>query len=230
MARGRMISKSLGSSRRFHSLIAAGGKLGEFCQVLFPLLVANTDDYGRMAGDAFTVKNVVLPSSRRTEREFDRALDVLADVDLIDRYAVDGAVYLQIVRFDEHQINLHKRNSSKIPDNPDPRRKFRSQAPEAPGTLPDPDRKVRPNVIELNVIESKKYSGADGAPRSPADNVSIITKIAHEVIDQIGPAHADVAEAVKDLCAQRKILYDSTVVGKAVDSARVQQSKRRAAG
>lgn len=118
MARGRLISKSLGSSRKFHALLKAGGRLGEFCQVLYPLIVANTDDFGRMPGDAFTVKNVVLPSSRRLERDFEQALDVLAEVDLVDRYRVEGSIYLQVNNFDEHQPNLHKRNVSKFPESP----------------------------------------------------------------------------------------------------------------
>jgi hypothetical protein len=118
MARGRLISKSLGSSRKFHALLMTGGKLGEFCQVLFPLIVANTDDFGRMPGDAFTVKNVVLPSSRRPEKDFDRALTVIANVGLIDRYAANGSIYLQVNQFDEHQPNLHKRTDSKFPESP----------------------------------------------------------------------------------------------------------------
>lgn len=118
MARGRLISKSLGSSRKFHSVIHVGGKLGEFCQVLFPLIVANTDDFGRMAGDAFTIKNVVLPSSRRSEQEFERALGVMHDVQLIARYVVEGAIYLQVIKFDEHQPGLTKRTKSKFPEIP----------------------------------------------------------------------------------------------------------------
>lgn len=138
MARGRLISKSLGSSRRFHALLRAGGKLGEFCQVLFPLIVANTDDFGRMPGDAFTVKNLVLPSSKRLERDFDAALDVMADVGLVARYHVDGSVYLQVEQFDEHQPNLHKRTISRFP--------------EYPGASED----YRANLIELKRTQSKR--------------------------------------------------------------------------
>lgn len=119
MARGRLISKSLGSSRKFHALLSRGGKLGEFCQILYPLLVANTDDFGRMPGDAFTVKNVVLPSSPRPERDFDAALDVMHSVGIIVRYVVDGEQYVQIVDFDAHQPNLHKRVSSRFPEIPE---------------------------------------------------------------------------------------------------------------
>ena len=150
MARGRLISKSLGSSRKFHALLGAGGKLGEFCQVLYPLLVANTDDFGRMPGDAFTVKHVVLPSSRRSEAEFETALDVLADVLLIDRYVVEDAIYLQVIKFDAHQVNLHKRTDSKFP--------------EPSGS----SRKYRANLRELNLIQSnpepKRTQNPEGNP------------------------------------------------------------------
>jgi hypothetical protein len=131
MARGRLISKSLGSSQRFHALLTVGGKLGEFCQVLFPLLIANTDDFGRMPADAFTVKNVVLPSSRRPERDFDRALDVMADVGLIDRYRVDARIYLQVKQFDDHQPNLHKRTASRFPEFPGTSENYRTNLRES---------------------------------------------------------------------------------------------------
>lgn len=147
MARGRLISKSLGSSRKFHALLGAGGKLGEFCQVLFPLIVANTDDFGRMPGDAFTVKNVVLPSSRRPEKDFDRALEVLATVDLIQRYRAEGGIYLQVNQFDEHQPNLHKRTNSRFP--------------ESPGNSGN----VRLNLTESNRTESKRTQNPEPRER-----------------------------------------------------------------
>jgi len=140
MARGRLISKSLGSSRKFHRLLAEGVKLGEFCQVLFPLLVANTDDFGRMPGDAFTVKNLVLPSSPRPERDFGAALDVMHRVGIITRYVVNGSEYLAISDFDTHQPNLHKRTASKFPE-----------IPESPG-----DSEEVPEVpLQSNLTESK---------------------------------------------------------------------------
>lgn len=106
--------------------------------MLFPLIVANTDDFGRMPGDAFTVKNLVLPSSRRPERDFDTALDVLADVLLIDRYHVEGDIYLQVNQFDAHQPNLHKRTVSRFPDNSGISQNYRT------------------NIRELNLTESKR--------------------------------------------------------------------------
>lgn len=140
MARGRMISRSLGSSRKFHALLGAGGKLGEFCQLLYPLVVSNTDDFGRMPGDAFTIKNVVLPSSPRHERDFDAALSLMHRVGLVIRYEAEGAIYLQVTQFDEHQSGLHKRTRSKFPE-----------PPEVPGTSGI----YRPNRTEQNRTEGK---------------------------------------------------------------------------
>ena len=138
MARGRLISKSLGSSRKFHSLLLVGGKYGDFCQVLFPLLIVNADDFGRLPGDAFTIKNVVLPTSRRPERDFERALEVITEAGLIDRYAANGDMYIQINKFDEHQPNLQKRTKSKFP--------------ESPGISV----KVLSNLTQSNLTESKR--------------------------------------------------------------------------
>lgn len=149
MARGRLISKSLGSSRKFHALLTAGGKLGEFCQVLFPLLIANTDDFGRLPGDAFTIKNVVLPSSRRPEEDFERALEIIHQAGLLARYVVDDSIYLQIHKFDEHQPNLHKRLTSKFPE-----------IPETPGD----SGKLRPNLIQSNLTQFKRTQNPEGNP------------------------------------------------------------------
>ena len=150
MARGRLISRTLGSSRKFHDLLRVGGKLGEFCQVLFPLIVTNTDDFGRMPADAFTIKNVVLPSSRRPERDFEQALAVLAEVGLIERYQSNGGIYLQVNQFDEHQANLHKRTASRFPEFPGisgSSQNFRE--------LPEQYKRTEFNLTESNLTELK---------------------------------------------------------------------------
>lgn len=154
MARGRLISKSLGSSRKFHAVLQVGGKLGEFCQVLFPLIVANTDDFGRMPGDAFTVKNVVLPSSHRPEPDFDKALTVLHTVGLIVRYEANDGIFLQVNNFDDHQVNLHKRSASRFPE-----------IPESPGN----SGKVRSNLTESNLTESNLTQPRTALTRSASD-------------------------------------------------------------
>jgi len=115
MAQRRLISRSLGSSRRFHALYERAGKLAEFAQSLYPLLVCNADDFGRLPGDAFTVKHSVLPISPRKTGDFDSALVAMHEGGLILLYEANGNRYIQIQDFDKHQSGLHKRTESRYP-------------------------------------------------------------------------------------------------------------------
>jgi len=115
MARGRIISRTLGTSRKFAALT---GKLGEFSAALFPLLVAWSDDFGRLEGDAFTIKYRVWPVSSRGETDFQAALELLSRVGLIELYLVEDRQYVAILAFNDHQSGLHRRTVSKLPDPP----------------------------------------------------------------------------------------------------------------
>lgn len=154
MARGRMISKSLSTSAKFAQLLERGGKLAEFCQSLYPLLVAHADDFGRLQGDTFSVKHVCHPASRRSLLEFDAALNVLWTVGLIARYTVAGTTAIQIGDFETHQSGIHKRTASRFPEPPGNSGTFR----EIPSEL---------NLTELNRTEGKgteqKAPGTSGA-------------------------------------------------------------------
>lgn len=228
MARGRMISKSLGSSRRFHATLAVAGRLGEFAQLLFTLIVTNTDDHGRMPGDAFTVKHLVLPTSPRSLEAFGTALDALADVDLIKRYQVDGVIYLQVNDFDAHQVGLHKRRESRLPVFPDTTATYRELPLQEKGTEgkgTEGNRKGTEGKLKAAAIPP-----SPSAPDESDKNIGVITKIAHEVIDieGVNALPSVLADAVKSLCAIRDIDYGrtSTIVRKAVDSALAQRRLR----
>jgi hypothetical protein len=117
MARGRMISKSLGSSRRFAAVDA--GALTEFAQLVYVLIVSHTDDFGRLEGDAETIKMRVFPAAAtRTVKDFAKALEALHKAGLVIWYQVKGKDLLEVTQFSEHQSGLHKRTSSKFPDPP----------------------------------------------------------------------------------------------------------------
>jgi hypothetical protein len=105
-------------------LNAKCGKLGDFAQALFPLIVVNADDFGRLEGDAFTVKHKVFPVSPRTEEDFEIVLQAMSAVGLIRFYESGGDRYLEIVNFDREQPGLHKRTKSDYPDPPDDFGKF----------------------------------------------------------------------------------------------------------
>lgn len=116
MARGRMVSKALSTSQKYARLNTVAGKRAEFCQSMYPLLVAHADDFGRLAGDPFTVKHAVVPTSPRKESDVEAALTALHQVGLIVWYEVDGRKCIQIVDFERHQSGLHKRTGSEFPE------------------------------------------------------------------------------------------------------------------
>jgi len=142
-----MISKSLSTSRKF----AALGD--EFSQVLYMLLLAHCDDFGRQSGDAFTVKHQVFPTSPRTEDDFENALQNLeGEPDLIQRYTVAGEQVLQVLGYDRHQVGLHKRTASRFPEYPG----GSGKVPEIPSEL---------NLTELNLIEGNSTERNDVVSR-----------------------------------------------------------------
>jgi len=110
-----MISRVLSTSKKRAALHQVVPGLAEFCQQLYPLLVAHADDFGRLSGDSFTVKHAVDPTSPRPLKDFESGLQALHEVGLVIRYESDGRQCLQITKFDPHQIGLHKRTSSDFP-------------------------------------------------------------------------------------------------------------------
>lgn len=127
MARGRMISRTLGTqSKKFARLRTEDPERGLFAQALYPLLVACTDDFGRMDGDAFAVKHAVWPTAPESEDDFDHALDAMHAVGLIIRYVSGDLHCLQVVDFERHQQGLHKRTASRYPE-------VSGKFPESPG-------------------------------------------------------------------------------------------------
>lgn len=216
MATARLISKSLSTSERRARLHEEAGPLAEFCQALYPLLVAHADDHGRLEGSVFHVKHAIEPTSPRTAMEFKAALLALQIVGLVDWYVVDSKYYLQVVEFKRHQPGLKQDRPSRLPGPELAHRMTPADSVERRETPRDAAR-TEENLSELKVTEPKKYSGAD-APRTPDENFRIITKIAHEVMD-LGTPKDCWPEDVKGLCGRRKIEYDSIVVQKAIESA-----------
>ncbi len=120
MARGRMISKTLGtSSRKFARVRTEHPTIGLFAQALYPLLVASSDDFGRQQADPFTVKHSVWPTAPENEDDFCAALLALHKVGLVQLYGAVDARYVQVVDFEAHQQGLQKRTRSKYPDPPE---------------------------------------------------------------------------------------------------------------
>lgn len=164
-----MIAKSLSTSEKFAALYTVAGDLAEFCQSIYPLMVAHSDDSGRQQGDTFTVKHVVLPISPRSIAEFDLALGWLDDVGLIHRYSVDGRKYIEIRDFAPHQPGLKNRDNSKIPAMPrdavecrdlpsEEKRTEQKGTEQKKRSSPEPLRDSTPPLLEFPVVGTQGTS------------------------------------------------------------------------
>lgn len=99
------------------------------------------------------------------------------------------------------------------------------QAPSKPVTDPDTGNTRKKNSGCATLPDAKKKrKTVENQPH----NVSLITKIAHEMIENIGLSdQIELREAVKSACASRRVAYNSAVVLAAVRSAIFQRNGQR---
>lgn len=207
MARGRMISKSLSTSEKRAALHHVAPALAEFCQQLYPLLVAHSDDFGRLQGDPFTVKHAIDPTSPRPIPDFVSALEALNRVGLIAWYqAADQRRIVQIANFDPHQPGLHKRTKSMFPALDGHSENF----PETPTDsdsgsfpeIPSEEKGIEEKGTERKGTEQKRTSSrtasADTLPLEPKparvtvdDVVSLWNQLVTSPIPQVTKLTAD---------------------------------------
>ena len=166
-----MISKSLSTSEKRAALHQVCPKLAEFCQALYPLIVAHADEQGRLAGDEFTVKHLVDPASPRKLADFTAALLSLHQVGLILWYQVSGKKLIEVVSFTDHQdLKGHQLRPGKHKPCPDDSAFIgqKTQVGEVGECLPKPalrEEKLR----EEKGREEKTVAGVEKAPTPTRD-------------------------------------------------------------
>lgn len=109
MANRRMISKSISVSKKLASIPA-------FPALLFTWMIPHCDDGGNIAGDAFTIKALVMPARPESVNEIDMALMVLWESQLIQVYSDQKSQkYFHIVNWEKHQTLRKDRESYVYP-------------------------------------------------------------------------------------------------------------------
>lgn len=224
MARARLVAKSLSTSTRFAQLHAAAGPLGDFAQLLFPLLVAHADDWGRLAGDPFTVKHSVVPTSPHSEEDVRAALEALTEVHLIQWYVVEGRPWIQIDRFDQHQSGLHKRRPSTIPPVlPGSSGKF----PVLSGNSGSCARAESESESESEVRTERTRLRRQPHPvqKSKPEVAVLAAMIRDEVLPLKLTDEGDLIEAAKSRAATLRLAYTGSAIRRALASARSQRRR-----
>lgn len=221
------------------------GPLAEFAQSLYDLLVVHADDWGRQAGDLFTLRYRVDPTSPRSMAEFAAALEALQRVGMIAWYdaEMEGATrkVLEIWNFDAHQTGLHKRTASRFPPAPPGTSgnflgiPLKEGTEGTEGTELKKELKKEPKgtksgvrAAALSVPEATKTSES-AAPKTalpdpetkpdPDENVEVITTLVQTEILPLNMPDDELVEATKARCAQLHIAYTGQVVGRAIASA-----------
>lgn len=118
MARGRMISRTLGESDRFAELDSHAQRM------LYMMLVTHADSEGRLKGNTRWIAGKVLTYLDYPEDEIEAALHRMHAVGLIQLYQVEGKRFIQIERFHDH--NTVRRGKDGQPTH------------ESPSSIPDP--------------------------------------------------------------------------------------------
>lgn len=97
MARGRIISKAISTSRKV-------SEVSDQAALLFSWVQPHTDDYGRIEGGADDVLFSVVPRRNWSEEQVESYLKELYEKDLVKVYHdKTGKRYVEVVDFDQHQ-------------------------------------------------------------------------------------------------------------------------------
>lgn len=108
--------------------------MSEWAQLLWDRVIVHADDFGRLPGEPAVVKALCKPLSLRPVGDFATALGEMARAGLILRYRAGGHIYIQVVKWDEHQEGLHKRTKSDFPEVPSDLTSICDEFREVPGS------------------------------------------------------------------------------------------------
>ena len=171
-----MVAKSLSTSEKYARLHQVAGKRAEFCQAMYPLLVAHADDFGRLDGEVFHIKHAVVPTSPRKMDDIASALASMHAVGLILWYEADGRKCIQIVDFDRHQSGLHKRTGS---DFPEPSGNFREIPSEGKGTE---EKRTEGKGREGAIAPPLSEVSSNADPAAPECKVEAVVQLWNELV------------------------------------------------
>lgn len=170
MARGRFISNSISTSKKFARLANDRHRLA------YLMLVPHVDAEGRHDADLRILAGQVYTLLDLTHEQIQEAMTDLDRVGLIHLYAVEGEAYLEVVNFHEH--NKVRRSSDGLPSH------------EAPSTIPAPSGYEHKPVTATEPLQSDYVA--------TTAEVEVKVQVQDKVQVQEPRAHAREAGALKN--------------------------------
>lgn len=115
MARGRTIYATIHASKKFNALYEQEG--GELAQLVWLLSYPHADDWGHLPYEAEWLHLTCLGKTKRTQKEIEQAMNMLAGGLWSTPYTVDNKQYVYINKFEVLQRDgIRHRRRGEHPD------------------------------------------------------------------------------------------------------------------
>lgn len=167
MARGRFISNSISTSKKFARLQSNDHRLA------YLMLVPHVDAEGRHDADTRILAGQVYTLLDLTHDQIEAALQDMHRVGLIRLYQVDGETYLEVTNFHEH--NKVRRRDDGTPSH------------EAPSIIPPPPAGTQSDSAHMAGATTEELR-SDSVAATAEDKVQV--QVQEEVQEQEPRAHA----------------------------------------
>ncbi|HEX7038916.1 MAG TPA: hypothetical protein VF202_02260 [Trueperaceae bacterium] len=169
MARGRFISNSISTSKKFARLQSNDHRLA------YLMLVPHVDAEGRHDADTRILAGQVYTLLDLTHDQIEAALQDMHRVGLIRLYQVDGETYLEVTNFHEH--NKVRRRDDGTPSH------------EAPSIIPPPPAGTQSDSAHMAGATTEELR-SDSVAATAEDKVQVQVQVQEEVQEQEPRAHA----------------------------------------
>ena len=171
MARGRIISVTLGRSKKYNQLP------DHFTKLVYIHTLTSADEQGRIEADAIAIYgDHFVADPEASLKRIEAALAELHRVGLIQLYEVDEKRYAEFKDFDKHNTvrrdqdgNPTREGRSRIPPPPSDRAGT-AQAPRSPSTETDPQEEVEVKDQDQDQDQAEVLAQARATDRADEDS------------------------------------------------------------
>ena len=149
MARGRLINKKISLNKGFNEILKS-----DTSRMLYMLTIAHLDCEGRILGDPFTLKNIILPRREDIKKkDVETYIKEWVTAGFVKWYEIDNEKYIWFPGFDKNQPNLRKDR-------------------EIPSNIPEYDEKYDVDISGMNPELIRNESGVNPDRLRPKINLS----------------------------------------------------------
>jgi hypothetical protein len=114
-----MLSYELSSSEKFseYEEMLRGTNLLGYGLILYPLLIAHSDDFGNFSASPWDIKMQIIPSFDVDKEQIDNILKLLEKTNLVEIYNIEEKPFLHITNFKKYQSIRHPK--ARFPKKPE---------------------------------------------------------------------------------------------------------------